>query len=1338
MQVNNVGHQQTYNPNADTARDKPRPDPARTPPPPASAAQGSSPGQNPAGSSASARRPGAAPEQSQRSGTRRPSPGQDTPRSSTGARQPDAAPEQGQRSAPGPAQRDIPAPSSSQPAAAGRSPQSHVRGPRQTDPSQRPPDQTGETTAATGNRDTSTPTTDSPAKPDLGPTPTSTIFAANVPSPPNSNYSLQQREQYADAYADRVKTQMTNVETGTEAERNVKALNARPFTTPAGYFSGGLMAAGYDPDAQTKVQFDSYVGMGRPESKSGGTERAYKAWEIAAGALAHDTPAQGGTVNFQSMHIAAADQANVKDLQAVGSRLQDRWKQDVAGPMQDASGPWATRSGKADAYGVQATLQSLQSDKAAFTRLSPDGQQAISRTLNQSGQVIIPNVYGYPLAGHAFIPYKPYDGNYENRPNQGLLVDLNHGAIDEIRGDKDFANWAQKNRGDLLQSFNARDEQGGLDAHWPKAGDVLNDLIAGNNVTYPGYKSLVSDQRIPVSELFNYTRARGSDYQLKYGNLNKDGTGIASQYQAVNAKNAAWADQTQVFDSSAQNWKSAKEAWNSTFGYLPVAGNLGNIVFGAHDSLHGMTAQDRIGGNVGAAISGLQLAHDLAPGAAELAAGQSPSVAKLSGAAGSGWKQDAQTSEFRFQPPQPSPPGPSIPASELSTGVGLSADNVVDTLPGLTRDGQENAMRFLSSRGPSEIPLVHNQEEIDNATKFFNEGGQLGLKGGAGGDDGAGPSRSGKGFPLSQQQEDRIADYVRQNREQTDPDIGRHFGVSQWTVNRIRRSIGMQRDSGKGVYITPEKRTEIGNYILQNPDKTEKEIAAQFNVGLTSIGNIRRAIGAPKAPRNTVRLNNAQRAELTRYIQQNPGQTTREIATRFNVHDSVVARLRYAVNLQGASQGQTGGASTSSAPTAAPAPSSPLLPGLDLDAPLTPGHQKQADEIKNQLGGAPGASAGGQGAGGGESGAAGRDGPPPAKRPRTDAPAAQQPSEPGPSGAPSRPGQKGTAGPAAGTAQNKDVHLTHGKKQEITDYVRQHPEETGADIARRFNVTSSTISAVRHVLGLQKTSGSGIPVGAAKRAEIADYVRQHPDQPSAQVGQRFGVSGPTVRKIRMDLKRQQQASSAPVAGPSSAPSNAPDLQAPSTSGQRQPQTAAAPAGSPGSSAGPSTSGQPQPQTAAAPAGSPRSAQGDGSATNWVDTLSPASTEKLNKAIDHLAGAPPGSPAPAAEPSTSGQPKPDPAAAPAGSPQAPLDDESVLDWLLDNHPPAEVDNVVHALDHIADELSGLSSAEENDEVIGWMQNNLPAAEIKAIELLPGDQFKQKIEEIKQRIEQESRS
>lgn len=472
-----------------------------------------------------------------------------------------------------------------------------------------------------------------------------TIYGSAAVSAPDANYSLDERKYRIDAYASRVKIQVANIESGSEGERNVKFQRARLFMEPSGYFSAGLLAAGYDPHEKFTVTYTSYTGIGKPQTLNNTFKRTYFAWEIAAGALAHDKVQRGGPINFNFMDIESKDQSKIDNLELLGKKLQGHWEHDLARFMRDPSGDVAKRSGKADAYEVRGVLQSLSSDPRSFGQLSPEGQQAVKRTLEHNGQVIIPNLYGFPLAGYAFIPYIPYDGNYTNRPNQGVMVDLKNGSVREIKGDKEFANWAKDNRDNVLRSFNARDRQGGKDAHWPMASEVLDNMISGAKASYPGYHNLLSDQSIPVSQTFNYTRARGSDYQLKYGSLN---SGIAEHYQAVNAKNAVWSDQTEVFGSSQQAWKDAKDFWGNTFGYVPVIGNTGNVVFGIHDGLYGKTADDRVGGNAAAVISGLQLAHELAPGAVEAGLGEAPTAINSAKARDYNWAHDEQNNQFEL------------------------------------------------------------------------------------------------------------------------------------------------------------------------------------------------------------------------------------------------------------------------------------------------------------------------------------------------------------------------------------------------------------------------------------------------------------------------------------------------------------------------------------------------------------------------------------------------------------------------------------------------------------------------------------------------------------------
>lgn len=514
------------------------------------------------------------------------------------------------------------------------------------------------------------------------------IFGSDAVSPPTARDPLPEQIQRINAYASRVVTHASNIEMGSEGERNIRFQQVRQFLEPAGYFSGGLLAAGYDPHEKFTLKFTSYTGVGKPEHLTRTDTRTYFAWEIAAGALAHDKVQRGGPLNFQFMEIEPQDRSKVADLESVGTHLEKHWDNAIAPPMRDASGVLAERSGKADAYVVRGTLQSLKSNKNTFKTLSADGQAAVTRTLSHNGQVIIPNLYGYPLTGYAFIPYTAYDGNYEHRPNKGLMIDLKNGRVSEIQGDEAFANWAKNNRDNLLRSFNARDRQGGLDAHWPKAGDVLDNVIAGNHASYPGYSSVFKDKAVPVWETFNYTSARSSAYQLIYGRLD---SGIAAKYQKANADNAVWSDQTEVFGSAQQNWKAAKDLWGSTFGYVPIVGNIGTIVFGIHDSIDGMTASDRVGGNAAVVISGLQLAHELLPGDGVLEAGEPLLTFDSSTREQFGWRYSSPADGFELV---------REPKYQVTTDeVAVSLENAPETTPAFKLPSSLTGLREVEFRG---------------------------------------------------------------------------------------------------------------------------------------------------------------------------------------------------------------------------------------------------------------------------------------------------------------------------------------------------------------------------------------------------------------------------------------------------------------------------------------------------------------------------------------------------------------------------------------------------------------------------------------------------------------
>ncbi|WP_161799294.1 membrane-targeted effector domain-containing toxin [Pseudomonas fildesensis] len=537
-----------------------------------------------------------------------------------------------------------------------------------------------------------------------------TIYGSDTISPPTTGYTVEERLQHIDAFAKRVKNHIGDIESGNEGARNVKFQNARLLTEPAGYFSAGLLAAGYDPHEKITVTFTSYTGMGKPDVLTHTDKRTYFAWEIAAGALAHDKVQRGGPINFNFMHIESQDRSKVKDLESLGEKLQNHWEAEIAKPMRVASGAVAQRSGKADAYVIRATLQNLRDNEDSIETLSPAGQEAVNRTLDNNGQVIIPNLYGYPLAGYAFIPYTPYNGDYEHRPNKGLMVDLRNGSVREINGDDAFASWAKDNREHVLRSFNASNRQGGKDAHWPRAGYVLDCLIQDNKSRFPGYYNAFSDQSIPVRELFNYTLSRDSDYQLKHGDLE---SGIASHYQALNANNAVWSDQTEVFGSSQQNWKAAKDLWGNTFGYVPVVGNAGNIVFGVHDSIYGMKADDRVGGNAAAVLSSLQLVHEVALIAAEPLLGEADAIVDSAAIQHYSWTYNAQTKDFelvRVPKASSSTDDVIVPKEEESedkpeTG---KVDGAPPTEPGVNRLSPSQAGNISQYAVPNGEQLIEN------------------------------------------------------------------------------------------------------------------------------------------------------------------------------------------------------------------------------------------------------------------------------------------------------------------------------------------------------------------------------------------------------------------------------------------------------------------------------------------------------------------------------------------------------------------------------------------------------------------------------------------------------
>ncbi|WP_188793651.1 hypothetical protein [Dyella nitratireducens] len=515
---------------------------------------------------------------------------------------------------------------------------------------------------ATGTKGTSTssslppeagastpPSSDKTASPS-GPAPDLPTYYSNViygsprPQPPDASLTLEQRKQRIDAFVERFKSIVEQTK-GTyvgEAQANANFICNQSFMTPKGYISAGLLAGGFDPHEKIKVTYtDTTQFPGQVEHVSGSYDRTYEAWEIAAGMHKHDQPDNfGHIVNFKYEDIKSEEaKQKIHDLESIGETLQTSWENDIRAPMSDPGGALAQRAGKADAFMVKTMLESLRQDKVAFGKLSPEAQQTVNRTLDANGPVIIPNLYGYPMEKYAFIPEETNDNG---RPNHGLMLDIRNVTANEIKGDDAAADWLQKNQGIVLGRFNAKDAQGGTDAHWLKPSIVLDNFIHNPSVRLEGP---VFHGSFPVREAFNYTGSATSGYALKSAPLDK----IAAEYATLNANNTSALDQTQVFGPDQQGWKKAENIWNGTFGYVPLIGNAGNIVFGIHDANTGMTAEERRGGFATASISSLQLANEIAVREV-VGTGPSPFTLKVSSAPKWEWKVDPETNEFRLTP----------------------------------------------------------------------------------------------------------------------------------------------------------------------------------------------------------------------------------------------------------------------------------------------------------------------------------------------------------------------------------------------------------------------------------------------------------------------------------------------------------------------------------------------------------------------------------------------------------------------------------------------------------------------------------------------------------------
>ncbi|WP_233863741.1 anthrax toxin-like adenylyl cyclase domain-containing protein [Paraburkholderia adhaesiva] len=92
---------------------------------------------------------------------------------------------------------------------------------------------------------------------------------------------------------------------------------------------------------------------------------------------------------------------------------------------------------------------------------------------------------------------------------------------------------------------------------------------------------------------------------------------------------------------------------------------------------------------------------------------------------------DRARTEMLAAQKQDAAPGPSGSGGVTNLNLQLTTDNVIRELPGLTPQGQQNAMNYLAPAARNPVPVLQNQRDIDNVTAFFNEGrSRPGLPGG--------------------------------------------------------------------------------------------------------------------------------------------------------------------------------------------------------------------------------------------------------------------------------------------------------------------------------------------------------------------------------------------------------------------------------------------------------------------------------------------------------------------------------------------------------------------------------------------------------------------------------
>jgi hypothetical protein len=116
-----------------------------------------------------------------------------------------------------------------------------------------------------------------------------------------------------------------------------------------------------------------------------------------------------------------------------------------------------------------------------------------------------------------------------------------------------------------------------------------------------------------------------------------------------------------------------------------------------------------------------------------------------------------------------------------------------------------------------------------------------------------------------------------------------------------------------------------------------------------------------------------------------------------------------------------------------------------------------------------------------------------------------------------------------GELQKQYVHAT--KRGELFDYIRAHPDETPAETAEHFGITTGAVSSARYFL---RSKGEDIPrqgVVASDPKEpkrrrphshlqpLYDFLRENPNESPALTAKRFGVPPATVYNARTYLRR---------------------------------------------------------------------------------------------------------------------------------------------------------------------------------------------------------------------------